>query len=88
MPFAPYPFSADNHQAANAEAVEACNAGIHVDAKDLEPTRLFEALAKITLEPGRLASMRVAAKQLGRPNAAAEIIDACAADLADRREVS
>lgn len=77
----PYPFAADDHQAANARALEEAGAARCLDAKPLDPHALAQAVAELIRTPARLLPMHLAAKALGRPDAAAEIIAHCALRL-------
>jgi len=77
----PYPFAADNHQAANARALEAAGAARCLEARPLDLTALAQSIAEFVTSPGRLVLMREAAARLARPNAAEEIIDHCIARL-------
>lgn len=77
----PYPFAADDHQAANARALEAAGAARRLEARPLDPTALAQAIAEFVKSPGRLGAMREAATRLAHPNAAEEIIDHCVARL-------
>lgn len=77
----PYPFAADDHQAANARALEEAGAARCLEARPLDPIALAQAIAEFVKSPGRLESMRQAATRLARPNAAEEIIDHCIARL-------
>jgi UDP-N-acetylglucosamine--N-acetylmuramyl-(pentapeptide) pyrophosphoryl-undecaprenol N-acetylglucosamine transferase len=77
----PYPFSADDHQAANARALEAAGAARSLEARPLDLNALAQAVAEFVASPGRLVLMREAAARLARPNATREIIDHCVARL-------
>jgi UDP-N-acetylglucosamine--N-acetylmuramyl-(pentapeptide) pyrophosphoryl-undecaprenol N-acetylglucosamine transferase len=77
----PYPFAADDHQAANARALEAAGAARCIGSRPLERTQLAQAVAELVTSPGRLMMMRDAASRLGRPRATEEIVDHCIARL-------
>jgi UDP-N-acetylglucosamine--N-acetylmuramyl-(pentapeptide) pyrophosphoryl-undecaprenol N-acetylglucosamine transferase len=77
----PYPFAADNHQKANANALEAAGAARCLAADPLDLTALAQGVAEFVTSPNRLVLMRESAVRLARPHAADEIIDACAAIL-------
>jgi UDP-N-acetylglucosamine--N-acetylmuramyl-(pentapeptide) pyrophosphoryl-undecaprenol N-acetylglucosamine transferase len=78
----PYPFAADNHQAANAAAFEASGGGSVL----LQPVFTAEALARLLQElavgPERLAAMAAAARAFGRPDAAERLADLVLATIA------
>jgi UDP-N-acetylglucosamine--N-acetylmuramyl-(pentapeptide) pyrophosphoryl-undecaprenol N-acetylglucosamine transferase len=76
----PYPYAADNHQAANARELEGAGAAKLVeglDDSDESGARLAGILAELFAAPERLVAMGDAASSLARPDAAAHIIDAC-----------
>ena len=77
----PYPFAADDHQRANARALEAAGAALCLNARPLDLTALAQGVAKFVTSPGRLVLMRESAVRLARPNAAEEIVDHCEAAL-------
>ncbi len=73
----PYPFAADDHQTANARALETAGAARCLEGHPLDPASLAQSVAEFVTSPGRLLRMREAATRLARPNAAKEIIDHC-----------
>ena len=73
----PYPFAADDHQSANAAALEAAGAALQLDSRALDPEAVVDALCNWFEKPARLAAMSDAAASLARPRAAAEVIDLC-----------
>ena len=77
----PYPFAADDHQAANAAALEEAGAALRMDSRALDPEAIVDALCKWFEQPDRLGAMSEAAFGLARPDAAAAVIDACAQRL-------
>lgn len=77
----PYPFAADDHQAANARALEQAGAARRLDARPLDEGELAQAIAELVTSPGRLLLMREAALRLARPQAAADIVEQCLARL-------
>lgn len=77
----PYPFAADNHQQANASALEAAGAARCLPAQPLDLTALAQGVAEFVTSPGRLVLMRESAIRLARPHAADEIIDECVSIL-------
>ncbi|MBJ22009.1 MAG: undecaprenyldiphospho-muramoylpentapeptide beta-N-acetylglucosaminyltransferase [bacterium] len=80
----PYPFAADDHQTANARALEEAGAARCLDPRPLDRNVLAQAVAELVTTPGRLLLMREAAGRLARPNAARDIIEYCAARLEGR----
>jgi UDP-N-acetylglucosamine--N-acetylmuramyl-(pentapeptide) pyrophosphoryl-undecaprenol N-acetylglucosamine transferase len=77
----PYPFAADDHQSANARALEEVGAALRLDARPLEVEGLARTLGELVTAPARLVAMREAAARLARPNAANDIVDHCIATL-------
>ncbi len=73
----PYPYAADDHQSANAEALERAGAGRRLDARAFDADRLADALSELVAEPARLEAMTRAAVGLGRPEAAREVVETC-----------
>ena len=77
----PYPFAADDHQAANARAAAEAGAAVLLESRPLDPAALLEQLQAFAADPERLGPMSEAAGALARPDAAAHIVAACAAWL-------
>jgi len=77
----PYPFAADDHQSANARALEEAGAARRLEADPLDVTALAQTIAEFVHTPARLLPMRSAARGLARPDAADEIIASCLARL-------
>lgn len=80
----PYPFAADDHQSANARALEEAGAARCLASRPLDLHVLAQAVAELVTTPGRLVLMREAAERLARPNAARDIIEHCNARLEGR----
>jgi len=71
----PYPHAADDHQARNAQALEREGAALCVLEADLEPAGLSEAILKLLQDSTGRQAMAEAARGMGRPDAAAAIVD-------------
>ena len=69
----PFPYAVDDHQTANAKALEADGAAIHQAQSDLSPEILLGQLQKLLTDRGALKEMATAARAAGRPSAAADI---------------
>ena len=74
----PLPTAAADHQSANARALEAAGAALHLpeaapDGTALTGARLWEEVARVLGTPGLLAEMSRAAKARARPDAAREV---------------
>ncbi len=77
----PYPFAADDHQTANARALEEAGAARRIPAQPLDVNALAQTIAELVTTPGRLLLMRQASVRLARPRAATDIIERCVARL-------
>jgi UDP-N-acetylglucosamine--N-acetylmuramyl-(pentapeptide) pyrophosphoryl-undecaprenol N-acetylglucosamine transferase len=75
----PYPHAADDHQSANARAAAEAGAALVLPSRPLATDDLLRALADLAAHPERVVAMGVAASRLARPDAAAQIVEACAA---------
>ncbi|HIG02660.1 MAG TPA: undecaprenyldiphospho-muramoylpentapeptide beta-N-acetylglucosaminyltransferase [Myxococcales bacterium] len=75
----PYPFAADDHQAANADALAAAGAGIRLDSRPLNSAALATQLKALIRDPSPLAPMSAAASAFAQPDAARRIVETCAA---------
>jgi UDP-N-acetylglucosamine--N-acetylmuramyl-(pentapeptide) pyrophosphoryl-undecaprenol N-acetylglucosamine transferase len=75
--FIPYPFAADNHQECNARALVDRDAARMIIEKDLTGERLADCLNELARNPDRLKTMAARSKMLGRPDAAAFIVEDC-----------
>ncbi len=80
----PYPFAADDHQTANAKALEEAGAARCLDPHPLDPTALAQAIAESIASPVLLVQMREAAARLARPEAADAIVERCRLELDPR----
>jgi len=79
----PFPAATDQHQLANARALEQVGAARVILQTDLTPERLMTEIHELLGEPSKLTEMEQAAKRLESPDAAARIAD-LAEDLARR----
>lgn len=75
--FVPFPHAADNHQELNARALEAVGAADLILDADLSGPVLAEKIMDWAIRPQDLAAMGEKAATLGRPDAAARIVDEC-----------
>ena len=73
----PYPFAADNHQEVNAREMAQAGAALMFRQTELTAEKLADAVADLAAHPERLAQMGSAMKALGKPQAAAAILDWC-----------
>jgi len=70
----PYPYAADDHQMANARAMERAGASRVIADKDCTGDRLLAEIREC-LAPGRLEAMAAAARRRAMPGAAARAVD-------------
>jgi UDP-N-acetylglucosamine--N-acetylmuramyl-(pentapeptide) pyrophosphoryl-undecaprenol N-acetylglucosamine transferase len=82
----PFPFAADDHQRANAEAVRDAGAAVVIDDRDLDGARCFAEISALALDRPRRMRMAEASRTLARPDAAAKIADVADA-LLEGKEV-
>jgi len=75
--FIPFPFAADNHQVLNARSLEKLGAAEMILEKDLSGKALAERINYYVSSPEDLHLMASRARSLGRPDAAAFIVDDC-----------
>lgn len=71
----PFPFAADDHQTRNAEALERAGAAIMVRESELQGAKLAESIAGLLAHDDRRRAMANSAREMGRPDAAAAIVD-------------
>jgi UDP-N-acetylglucosamine--N-acetylmuramyl-(pentapeptide) pyrophosphoryl-undecaprenol N-acetylglucosamine transferase len=75
----PLPGAADDHQSANARALEAVGAARRLDPRTLSAKDLGDALRSLLADPDRLVAMGRAAAGQARPLAASDIAAECRA---------
>lgn len=73
----PYPFAADNHQELNAAELAEAGAAVMVRQSDLTAEKLADLIQERLENPDLLSHMQSAMKALGRPQAAATVVDWC-----------
>ena len=73
MVLVPLPTAAADHQTANARALAAAGAAVHLPQRELVSGRLGSALADLLARPEALRSLAEHARLRARPNAAEEI---------------
>lgn len=71
----PFPHAADDHQWHNARALEQRGAAIALREGDLSVDGLAQVVARLLTQPEERRRMAEAARTLGRPDAAAAIVD-------------
>lgn len=81
----PYPHAADDHQRANARALEESGAGRLLDPAHFDGKQLASALAALFERPDTLLEMSRHARELARPDAARRIVEVCRSLLSESR---
>lgn len=80
----PYPYAADDHQAANAHELEKLGAARRLKGLE-DPVAggavIADLLGELFASPETLVAMRQASREMARPDAARDIADACCALL-------
>lgn len=71
--FVPFPHAADDHQAKNAEALEAVGGGVCLLQKDADEARLAREIMGLLTDDARRTRMADSARAHGRPDAADDI---------------
>ncbi len=83
----PYPYAADDHQRANAEALVQAGAARMVLDHVLTPELLGQEVVGLLREREKLVAMAHAAAALGRPDATAMVVQTCMASASASRTV-
>lgn len=78
--FVPFPYATHNHQVHNARYLEEQGAAMVVEERELAEKDMVAIVTELLTDNGKLQSMSMAAKKLGRPEAAAMVVS-CLMDL-------
>ncbi|MCC6746676.1 MAG: undecaprenyldiphospho-muramoylpentapeptide beta-N-acetylglucosaminyltransferase [Deltaproteobacteria bacterium] len=70
----PYPFAADDHQRANARALESTGGALVLSQQELEPAQLADEVIRLFSDPQLLLRMGAALRTAARPDAAARVV--------------
>ena len=73
----PFPFATDNHQEHNARAMERAGGAEVIIQSEFDPDRLTAQLMSLHSDPESLGRMAAASRSMGRPDAAAAVLDVC-----------
>jgi UDP-N-acetylglucosamine--N-acetylmuramyl-(pentapeptide) pyrophosphoryl-undecaprenol N-acetylglucosamine transferase len=73
MVLVPLPTAAADHQSANARALAAAGAAVHIPQSELTPERLDRVVRDVVLDTDRRNALAAAARARGRPDAAQHI---------------
>jgi len=79
----PYPYAADDHQAANARAMACAGAARVLASRPLDAAELVRELERVVRDEEALPAMSAAAAGLARPDAAEQVVERCAAWLGE-----
>ena len=79
----PFARAADDHQKTNAAALERAGAARMIEEKDLTGESLSREITDLVSAPERIGEMEEAARQLGRPDAAARVADQVLGETAE-----
>ncbi|NQW12038.1 MAG: undecaprenyldiphospho-muramoylpentapeptide beta-N-acetylglucosaminyltransferase [Alphaproteobacteria bacterium] len=71
----PYPHAIDDHQMANARAIEAAGGALVLPQADATPETLARTLESVLGDPDRLAAMAAAARAAGIPDADHRLVE-------------
>lgn len=71
----PFPHATHNHQQRNAASLEAAGAALVLRQQYLQEVNLARAVEDLVALPGKLKEMGKAARRIGRPEAAAHVVD-------------
>lgn len=83
--FVPYPYAADDHQRANAEALVHAGAARMVLDHQATGKRLAEEVRELIADPAVLSEMRRRMRQFARPDAAERVLDVVETLARERR---
>lgn len=73
----PFPYAANDHQTENARAMVEAGAAAMIRENDLTVETLYSLVESLLGDDKKLRGMEEKSKALGRPDAAARIVDAC-----------
>ncbi|MGC4189639.1 MAG: undecaprenyldiphospho-muramoylpentapeptide beta-N-acetylglucosaminyltransferase [Thermomicrobiales bacterium] len=71
----PLPNTGGDEATKNARVLEKAGAAVMIEQKDATPERLAEEINRLLADRTRLATMAATAKSMGRPDAAARLVD-------------
>lgn len=73
--FIPFPFAADDHQTRNAESLESAGAALSIQERDLDRDEMIATIRDLLEDEPKRRAMGEAARRVGKPEAAADIVD-------------
>lgn len=81
----PFPYAANDHQTLNAQAMAEAGAAAMIPERELGALQLFELVEKLFADKQKLSEMERQSRNMGRLDAAASIVNACA-QLAEKKQ--
>jgi UDP-N-acetylglucosamine--N-acetylmuramyl-(pentapeptide) pyrophosphoryl-undecaprenol N-acetylglucosamine transferase len=81
----PFPYAANDHQRANAEALAVKGAALMMDQQDVNGEKLAAVINGLLSAPEELKSMGRVARSLGKAGAAAQILENCREIIARKK---
>ena len=84
----PFPYAADDHQTENARAMVEAGAAAMIRESDLTAQTLYSLVESLLGDDKKLRTMEEKSKALGRPDAAARIVDACIRLAAENKQTT
>ncbi|MDD3608262.1 MAG: undecaprenyldiphospho-muramoylpentapeptide beta-N-acetylglucosaminyltransferase [Halothiobacillaceae bacterium] len=82
----PYPHAVDDHQTRNAEWMVRHGAARRVEESALDAARLADELDSLCMDRAYLLAMARAARELGRPEATAQVVEICMQLIAEKKK--
>jgi len=73
----PFPFATDNHQEHNARAMERAGGADVIIQAEFDSDQFIERLTALHSDPGELGRLAAGSRGMGRPDAAAAVLDVC-----------
>lgn len=84
----PFPYAADNHQEVNARSLVDAGAALLFRQAEVTPEALAEAVRDLYDHPERRVAMSEAARSVGHPHAARDVVDACLELLREKGKIT
>lgn len=73
----PFPYAANDHQTLNAQAMVESGAAAMIRESELTAEKLYALVEALLRDDAKLRNMEERSRKLGRPDAAAKIVDVC-----------
>ncbi len=82
----PFPGAVDDHQSVNARTLVAAGAAVLLPQEELTGVSLWQTIESLAFDRARLSEMAARSKGLGKPDAAAEIVNTLEREFGGRRQ--